>query len=290
MSRLLASCLSTLLLAVLAPMAQAAPVTLEQATTDLDMLEDMLDSRDATHDDIKAWMLVAADNYKAVEGDARKVEDFREDVIDQILEALRETDIQDQRNERESVNIKAAEVLKDLGPILAPKVKKRLWKKIRRVINRLHDAKRYEPGIARIEATFTALAHTGEHDALRWLLDDYVHAKKNEVHFLIAAHKAMQLFKNVPGSLRYEIVDEFIDRYAGIEALAVQSSADPAIVSKKVFWDKIRVHTIATIQYYAGFPKTEDGVAINTMQGFQKWFRGVKNVRRAPWKDETPAN
>ena len=290
MSRPIRRLLSAFLIAFLAPTLGAEPVSLEQAKKDLAMLDDLLDSRGARHDDIAAWMLVAAENYSAVEGEERKVAGFRKDVIDQLLDALRKTRIKDDSDVRAPVSIKAAETLAALGPKLDDKTKTRLWNKVRRVIVRMQDAKRYTPSVPHIEAMFNCLPHVGTLETLRWILEDYTHSKKNEVEYLVAAHKAMHQFKNVPGKQRYEIVDRFIDRYAGVEALAVQRSADPAIVSKKVFWDNIRVNTIATVQYFAGFPKDEAGAAINTMKGFQIWFRGVKNPRKAPWLDPKNAN
>ena len=107
-----------------------------------------------------------------------------------------------------------------------------------------------------------------------------------DADWLVGAHKAMILFKSVPGKQRYAICDKMIKIYTGVEVRAEQASNDPQVQAKKRFWDKIKTDTIPVVQYYASEPKDDEGQALAKMVEFQAWFRDHKNARKAPWKDD----
>ena len=101
------------------------------------------------------------------------------------------------------------------------------------------------------------------------------------------------LFKNVPGKLRYEVVEQFVKVYAGVESQAEKSSSDPKDQAKKRFWDDVKIGVIAVVQYYSkdheGNPAMNDeNQALAKMSEFQQWMRDHKSIRKAPWVDPKP--
>ena len=120
------------------------------------------------------------------------------------------------------------------------------------------------------------------------MVKNFTHSKsspRREADKLVAAHKAMVLFHDQEGKLRFEVVKEMIKTYAGVEAQAEQTTNDPKAQTMKQFWDRIKNDAIKVVQYYALEPKDTDGQLLAKMSDFQNWFRDHDNVRKAPWRD-----
>lgn len=243
---------------------------------------------DATEEEKKA---IEAENKKAQEEYEsaknkfeREAETYRGDAEKLFLKALKLQKIhrQSERNIRDDVNIKAAQVLGMTGN---PK----LSSQIQRVMESTIFKAKYEVPQQLLEECFAALAKLGDQDSLEWMAKEFTHTKSSPravVDQLIAAHKAMILFDRdkVDGSLRYKLVSEMIKSYAGTESLASQSSTDKNVQAAKVFWDRIKNDAIKVVQYFSYEPKNDKDEVLATMEEFQEWFREHKNPRHEPWK------
>ncbi len=216
---------------------------------------------------------------------------FRRDCIKAYIRALKLTKIHKptETNQRDDVNIKAAQILGDTGD---PEVSDDLIKALE---TGPFKAKGYMVPELLLETSFAALGKLNDMDSLEWLLDNFVHTNnaRDKVNQLIAAHKAMILFKNVPGKLRYEIVEEMVKTYSGTELRARnKGSTDKNDQAAARLWDRIKIDAIRAVQVMAGEPKHEmgdqEGELLMLMSEFSDWFRDNKNPRKAPWKDEEP--
>lgn len=293
--------------AVHAKEADSAPfaATLETAWQDLEQLENLLDDPDALNRDITAYMdvvvraasklrLPALPDGEEVASDVkrdrskweRSIAKYRDETVDLLLEALSEDEIgRSGKNIREPVN-------KHAGPLLAKTPafltdsddRKRLSRRIIRKIKRLERA-RHDVHADVFEGAFLALARLGEMRSLEWLMDNYLHARKQpeEVARLRAALRSMREFSAISPRLRHDLVDEMLKRYVAMESLAEQSTTDVTALAAKRFWDQVRTDAIPLIQYAAGFPRTEAGVALAKMSEFADWFREHDNARDPVW-------
>jgi len=301
---------------------EAVPVPLETAQAELDILADKLKSSKSINEEITAALDAVSNAYHNLERpvapepkevpegasdeeraaiekenedlqDAyetqmkkfeRDQESFQKDAEKLFLKALKLQKIhrQTERNIRDDVNIKAAQVLGKTGnPKVASKIQQTLEKTIFKA--------KFEVPMQLLEEAFAALGAIGDEDSLEWMVKEFTHAKKSPralVDQLIAAHKAMILYdrEKVDGALRYKLVQEMVKTYSGIESQASQSSTDKNIQAAKVFWDRIKNDAIKAVQYFSFDPKNEDEEVLATMAEFQSWFRDHKNPKREPWK------
>ncbi len=281
---------------------EATPSTtwqaLVEAEADLKMLQRTVKKKTSINADIQAYVTVVADAYAKLtipttatpDEAARFKKDlarFRKTARKYMLASLTLVVVRDGRNIRDDVNYTAALSLGRLAPVLDERERKRLSKDIRnRIEKKFHKVKTHTMSEDVLLQSFTALARLDDVDSLEWMLDDYVHAKQNQVTYLVAAHKAMPVFDDVPGKLRHEIVGEFIKTYAGVEARAAQSSTDPKIQAFGRFWDRVGPTAIAVVQHFADHPQDANGRPLDTMAAFQRWLRNHKNRRKAPWTDD----
>ncbi len=292
MKRVLSTLFATLLILggfnTLAAFAkQAAPEELVEAHEDLAQLKRMLGTKKSKSHELVAYVTVVRTAHENAEGPERDVASFRRAAEAQLVRALTKARVRNDRNQLTDVNIAAAKALTKLAPTLDDKVRAGLAKKVRRAVEGLHDA-RYEVDPERIEVTFVAAARLGDVRTLAWLLDEYSHTKNNEAAFLVAAHQAMVLFpaEQVPGTQRHAIVKKFKERYSGVESLAKQNTNTPAARAAKRLWDRIRTHVVKVLQHFSGTPTNESGVALSTVDEFERWFREHKSARKAPWVDD----
>ena len=301
---------------------EAVPVPLETAQAELDILAAKLKSKRSINEEITAALDAVSNAYhnleqpakpelqevpegaseeeqeaiekanedlqddheKAMKKFERDHEKFRKDAEKLFLKALKLMKIhrQSERNIRDDVNIKAAQVLGKTGnPKVAQKIQQTLEKSIFKA--------KYEVPMQLLEESFGALGTIGDEESLEWMVKEFTHAKKSPralVDQLIAAHKAMIMYdrEKVDGGLRYKLVQEMVKTYSGIESQASQSSTDKNIQAAKVFWDRIKNDAIKAVQYFSFDPRNEDEEVLATMAEFQDWFRDHKNPRRAPWK------
>ena len=267
----------------------------------------------ATDEEKKA----AAAQQKVFEEAQRKhleaVLKFQTDALDGFLKALTSVVVSPKQktdNARNEVNLKAATVLGDIlsSPDLAKnrdakqldKLRGDMSKELQAVIEQ-HQAKEAQaerlPSAAVTEATFAALARTNEQKVLQWLHDNFTHTNNApfEVERLVAAHKAMKLFTNVPGKMRHMVAGTLIRVYSGIEGSAKQvNSSDPKTRTQaqaaKAFWDKVKPGVIEAVNYFAtahggGAPTNAEGQGFTTMDEYMNWWRDHDKVNREPWLD-----
>jgi len=300
----------------------AVPVPLETAQSELDILAAKLKSKRSINEEITAALDAVSNAYHnleapvapelkevpdgapeeeaaAIKAENKKLEDaykvalgkferdqakFRKDAEKLFLKAFKLQLIhkQTETNRRDDVNIEAAQVLGRTG---SAKIAAQMQKALETSVFKA----KFEVSMQFLEEAFAALGKIGDMDSLAWMVKEFTHGNKSpraKVDQLIAAHKAMILFdrEQVPGALRYKLVQEMVKTYGGIEAQASQSSTDKNVQAAKVFWDRIKNDAIKAVQYFSFDPKNEDEEVLATMMEFQDWFRDHKNPKREPWK------
>lgn len=304
------------------PVAEA--IDQEAADADLDQLKRSM-KKSATTDDLRQYLKAVANNYKKLEGPPKPAEgadpaeikeweadtkkfnkwlsSYRAEAVKQFVKSMTIVKIQHDRNVRDEANRLAANILGDL-PLPPPpdtasdeekkafqakdkKFRKDLSRTIMKTIEKkLTKVKTHQVSTDLLDAAFEALGKLNDESALLWMAKEYSHTIDTKKEYLVAAHKAMVLFTNVPGKIRYDIVSQFIKSYAGVELQAEKSAADAATLAKKRFWDYIKTHTIPVMQYFAGKPVDEEDQALSEMKQFQAWMRDHKSPRKPPWTDE----
>ncbi len=290
---------------VAAPPALAGDLT--TANSDLDLLKKSTKSK-GTNADLLQYLSDVFGAYKSLEGPPKPADDasdeekkkwasdntkfekqrdkFRSDAQKLILKIMTLVKVKDGTNVRDEVNIKAANTLGEMGPLLDEKGRKSLSKSIMGAIDkRLTKVKTHDVNTDHLAAAFGALGQLNHPSSLQWMLKNHCHANEVKKQYIIAAHKAMVLFKDVPGKLRYEVCSQFVKVYGGVEAQANKSSTDAKDLAKKRFWDDIKTYTIPVVQHYAGKPTDKEGSALATMEAFTAFMREFKNARKAPWVD-----
>ena len=313
---LLSLALAALLLATGLGTPEAHAVDLDSAQQDLEMLKKSTKPR-ATNDDLFQYLDQVfaafkepdrpekpADDapeeekkaYAAAAAKAEKnIEKFRKDALKVFLKVLTLMKVEQETNTRDDVNTRAAVILGETAelknpdgtPVMDEKARKDLSKKLMQAIEKkLTKVKTHEVSTDHLDATFAALGKLNDPGSLSWMTDNYTHAIDNRKAYLIAAHKAMVLFKNIPGKQRKEVCDAMVKTYAGVESQAQQKSADPKITAKKDFWDAIKTYTIPVLQYFAGYPKDPEGVPLAEVKQFQEFLRENRNAKKGPWADE----
>lgn len=301
-----AASLSLAVLALVAPGVRAAddPIPIEQGHTDLVTLEQQMKKGKTPNEDILGSLDAVFKAYKnpkdldpvaddasedvkkahaaAVEKHKKDVATFRKKSEKAFVDALtlQRINKNTKSNEREDVNIKGAVLLGETGN---PDLSNDIMKAIE---TRLANARDYTVSTGLWEAAFAALGKLGSEKSLAWIQENYTHAKSSPpevVDQLVAAHKAIPLFKEISGKLRLSLVDQMLRTYSGTESQAEQSSNDPKKQSAKVFWDRIKTDSIKAVQYLAREPANAEGQALATMKDFLDWFRDNDNPKKAPW-------
>ena len=309
--RLLLSLGLALLLLCTGPLApKAHAIDLKSAWQDLEQLKKSMKPK-ATNEDLIQYLDAVFNAFKTPDEPPKPADDatdeekaeyektmaafekdrdkYRDAVEKQVLKILVLVKVQPNTNSnvRDDVNIRAANILGEMGEFLDEKARDELSSKIMKTIEaKLTKVKTHDVNTELLDAAFGALGKLNSVDALQWLLKDYSHANEVQKAYLIAAHKAMVLFKSIEGKLRFEICDKFVTTYASVESQAEQSSTDAKILAKKRFWDDIKTHTIPVVQHFAGKPTSAEGAALSTMAEFQEFLREHKSMKRAPWTDE----
>ena len=242
------------------------------------------------------------------------VRDYQDAAVELMFKGLRAVvfNAKNEDNLRNDVNLKAAQVLGDVlaSPQLAAcrdakeveKVREKASSELRGILaGELAEPKQeYLVPVAVLEAAFAALGRINDINSLEWLLENYAHTNNSQsmTERLKAAHKAMILFKPVPGKLRYAIVEKFITLYTSAEARAgsaAPSGGTPAqksaAAAAKKFWDDVKTDTIAVVKYYATGPAgvaplNAEGQEATSMKELNDWWSTHDKPNRAPWLDE----
>jgi hypothetical protein len=301
--------------------AAAPPVPLEDALRDLDILEKQIKSSRTINEELIASLNAVANAYhnlaepaapelqpipddadddqkKAIEDNNKKLQaqfekekaqfarekpKFLKDAIKQFLKALEleKWDPHSKTNVRDDVVIRAAQILGDTGDKdVADKIQAVLERKIFK--RREADA----PQIV-LDEVFAALGKLNNPDTLKWMGDQFTHTKSSpqkEVDQLVAAQKAMVLFTDIPGKVRFDICKTMITNYSSVENQAEHGNpTDKNVQSAQAFWGAIKTGAIKAVQYLALEPTDEQGRALATMAEFMDWFRDNDNYRKPPW-------
>ena len=234
---------------------------------------------DASEEEKKAW-------EKANDKFEKGLEKYRGNAEKLILKIMTLVKVKNETNVRDDVNIRAANILGDMAPLLDEKGRKDLSKKVMAAIDkRLTKVKTHEVNSDLLAAAFGALGKLNHESSLEWMLKNHCHANEVQKQYIIAAHKAMVLYKDIDGKLRYEVCAQFVKVYGSVEAQAEKSSTDAKDLAKKRFWDDIKTYTIPVVQHFAGKPTDKDGNALATMADFFQFMRDHKNMRKEPWAD-----
>ncbi len=312
---LLPVALVALLIAADPALQPAEAVDLQAAWDDLAELKRSTKSK-ASNDDLDQYLDAVFNAYKGLDAPPAPPEDaaeeekkkyasdlakfekeqekFRSAAEKLFLKVLVLVKVKNETNLRDDMNTKAARILGDLGPMLDEKGRKSLSKKIMQAIEKkLTKVKTHTVSTDHLDAAFQALGKLNDFGSIEWIIKNYTHTKDNEKEYLVAAHKAIVLFKNVPGKLRYAVVEQFVKTYAGVESQAEKSSNDPKDQAKKRFWDDIKTGVIPVVQYFTkdseGNPASDpEGQALAKMAEFQAWMREHKSIRKSPWTDPKP--
>lgn len=253
----------------------------------------------------KAW----ADKKKKYDLDVLA---FQDGTLDLMVRAVRVVLRPGQRgdNLRNDVNLAAATALGDIigSPDLAKgrdakavdKVRGELAKQLMGILEKDFDKRHADDMMAPAaltEAVFTALGRTNDLKVLEWMALNFIHTNNGAYHEerLVAAHKAMKLFTNVPAKVRHQIVGQMITVYSGTEGSTNQiNSSDPKTRQQaqaaKAFWSKIQTGVIECVNYYAtapggGAPTNAEGTGLTTMKDLMEWWRKNDKLGRSPWVD-----
>ncbi len=185
-------------------------------------------------------------------------------------------------NERDDVNVRAAVALGQTRPEVTQKFIMSFQKVLK-------EAKEYEPPTALYDETFKGLALLNEQKfGLPWMLKEWIKysSSGHDPEIVKAAFDGIILYKEVPGKMRFDIVDKIVTFFAGIESSAqVNKSADEQ--SKKKVWDKIKTSVVKALQAYTKEATLPDGkTLLSTVAGFQDWLRDNKySPKKDPWAD-----
>ena len=265
-------------------------VTALEATARVDALTKLLRTSRSENIDVIAALDEVAEAYESAGADARARSAYRKRAEAQFLRALgrwkspRGKGAKGNLHERAAVH--AAKVLGDVAAHLDAKERKVLSTRVRKVIDNDLFAKRIKLGMSQdqLEATFAAVGRIGDPSSLAWYEKHHMRTSSVQLPVLIAAHKSLGLFVNVPGRWRHAMVKALTKNYVSVEAQAEQGNT-VAERSAKRFWDELKLHTIPALQQFAGKPTNEEGEALVTVAAFREWFRARKNANRAPWLD-----
>ena len=250
---------------------------------------------------------------KAYKEHPERVKTFQKEALDALFKALRvvEYNPRNKENTRNQVNLSAARALGEIlgSPDLAKFRETKEVAKLRS--DRARDLqgvitadlgkpkgnKEYDVPVDVLEAAFAAVGRTNDLKSLDWLREEYIHTRNGrfEEERLVAAHKAMKLFLNVPAKTRFDIVDAMITLYGGAEAKGTQQSGSTAAEraaaqAAKAFWDKIKTGVIEVINYYAtapggGPPVNAEGQGYTTIKELNRWLNEHKRMGKDPWVD-----
>jgi hypothetical protein len=287
-----------------APDAPKDVVRLKDAQVELDRLKGYLKDKRADTEDIKSSIdavakayhnlgpnLVADESGAMVEDKAsfeKAATKFRDDAEEQLVKAflLQKVKPNSETNERDDVNVKAAQVLGTLAKT-DPAASKRVAPRLKDALAKVLDAK-HRPATAVYDEAFKALALLNDHKhGLTYIQEEWIKYGNTgpEPDAIKAAYEALPLFREVPGARRHEIVKRTVIIFSSVET-AAESNKDVKERAQKVVWDKVKAAVIKTLQEYSGNPKDAEGTAtLATVREFQQWFRDHENPRKPPWAD-----
>jgi hypothetical protein len=187
-------------------------------------------------------------------------------------------------NERDDVNVKAAQILATCRPEVTGAI-------IDALETRIFKAKDYTPPTSLYDEAFKAIGVLGDRKLggpylASWIKYDN---SPNMPDRIKAAFAAMPLFKSWKGSERLENVKSICRTFIGVEhAAEVNKTKEDR--AQKVVWDKIKPEVIKALQALAKSPKDKNNNLLGSVKTFNDWFQDHDKPRDPAWVDPKPAS
>jgi len=277
-----------------APAVDKDAVTLADGQQELVRLKEYLKNTKSDNQDIIAALEASAKAYHhlvpnvpaadpaAQTAFEKEREAFWKQAEGLFVDAFEKVRVRMGANERDDVNVRALQILgatrpqvtKDITAVLETKVFK---------------AKLYTPPTTVYDEAFKAIGTLNDHKVglpycLEWIKYDNQPVVVDRIK---AAFEALALFKDVKGAIRKAAVEKIIRTFSGVEHGAEVNKSKEDQAQKRV-WDKIKPAVIKALQVLAREPKGGDGNLLNTVKGFEGWFRDNDNPRNPAWVDAKP--
>ena len=282
--------------AAVAP-AAAEPVLIKDATNELERLKALLKKAKSENADILAsqdavakGILNLAPDVPAADEPAKaafeKAKDgYMNEAEKLMVEALELVRVRatTKANERDDVNIKAAQILATCRPDVTKKIIDALDLKI-------FKAKDYTPPTSLYDETFKAIGLLGKRLEGSEYLQSWIKYDNTPIMVdrIKAAFEAMVLFKNFKGAERNDMVKKILTTFIGVEHGAeVNKSKDDR--AQKQVWDKIKPAVIKALQVLSKEPKDKNNNLLGSVKAFDEWFKLHDKPKDPAWVDPKPA-
>ncbi len=185
-------------------------------------------------------------------------------------------------NERDDVNVKAAQILGKTRPGVTKAIISVLETKV-------FKAKTYTPPTTLYDEAFKAIGLLNDHKdgwayCTEWIKYDNQPVVVDRIK---AAFDALALFKDVKGAARKPAVEKIIRTFSGVEHGAEVNKSKEDQAQKRV-WDKIKPAVIKALQALSREPKGTDGNLLANVKAFEAWFRDNDNARNPAWVEAKP--
>ena len=206
-----------------------------------------------------------------------------------------------EENERDAVNVKAAQVLATVRPEAREQVIKDLGMLLEKILPQNAKLEHYKIPPALYEAMFRTIglvsdAKNGGIPYLQgWIkFEPSGDAPEKTKAALLGLTAVPRDREHLSGKVRAEIFLDVVRTYVGPENTAehFRPGTNPngtKIVDPRVTWDLLKPSVIRALQVLSLEPKDTDGGLIASVAKFEKWQRDHKDVRKEPWLDPQPA-
>ena len=184
-------------------------------------------------------------------------------------------------NERDDVNVKAAQILGTCRPDVTMAI-------INSLETKIFKAKDYTPPTALYDEAFKSIGLLGHKEGGKYLLSWIKYDNSpNQPDRIKAAFEAMVFFKNFKGLDRLDAVKTICRTFAGVEHAAEVNKTKEDRAQKQV-WDKIKPAVIKATQVFAKEPKDKNGNQMGSIKALDEWFRDNDRPKNPVWVDPKP--
>jgi len=184
-------------------------------------------------------------------------------------------------NERDDVNVKAAQILGNCRPDVSEDIKNALEQ-------RVFKAKGYTPPTLLYDEAFRAIGLLGHKKGGEYLQEWIRYDNTANVPERIkSAFEAMAIFKNFKGLERHDMVEKICRKMLGVEHAAEVNKTKEDKAQKQV-WDKIKPAVIKALQVLAKEPKDKNNNLLGSVKAFDEWYRLNDKPKNPAWVDPKP--
>jgi hypothetical protein len=240
--------------------------------------QDILASLDEV---MKAYKGLAPDAEPAPADWEAKKEDFHKKAEKAFIDALELVRVRpnSKSNERDDVNIKAAQLLGETNARVTAKIISALETKV-------FKAKGYEPATGVYDAAFLAIARLNDKKVGLPYVQDWMKysSTPGDVDRIKAAFDAVIVFTDIKGSDRRAMVETLVRTFVGVESAANRGNTKEEQAQKRV-WDKIKGSVVKALQVLTREAKAADGGLIGTIADFDKWYRDNDAPKNPAWAE-----